>query len=375
MLLKFLLKIVKKSFLFSFYFPIQNLCKILSWSLNKSCRELNSKQLSFWAIFRKGHFIAQNDIWNLIFEKFIGNEIGKCFSCLMGRRLTFSPVAEAGSAPHARARVRSLAHTLPRPRLLSRGPAHASSSFPHARDACSDRAQTTNTVWRPHAGAVHRVDNGGLARPTSRRHTRASASTPLPTRSLSLSRSLWRTRTRRGARPRSPPLATTSATPFRRRRTTSAWLSARHAPPPPPLLRTSRHAVLLATVRLNWAFPRTPPWPEPSSSRSAADTLAHSLSPCIAVPCSPFPHGPRACSISPRHGRHWPLAAGGRRAAAMPRAPAWPWPFCSPPSVSLGRKRPWAESPEPGRLTLPRSVCWGQKRPWASRFCGPAQWQ
>jgi hypothetical protein len=104
----------------------------------------------------------------------------------MGRRLTFSPVAEAGSAPHARARVRSLAHTLPRPRLLSRGPAHASSSFPHARDACSDRAQTTNAVWRPHAGAVHRVDNGGLARPTSRRHTRASASTPLPTRSLSL---------------------------------------------------------------------------------------------------------------------------------------------------------------------------------------------
>jgi hypothetical protein len=32
----------KKFSLFSFYFPIQNLCKIFSWSLKQSCRELNS---------------------------------------------------------------------------------------------------------------------------------------------------------------------------------------------------------------------------------------------------------------------------------------------------------------------------------------------
>jgi hypothetical protein len=43
----------QKSSLFSFYFPIQNLCGILSWSLDKSCRELNSKQLSFLGHFQK----------------------------------------------------------------------------------------------------------------------------------------------------------------------------------------------------------------------------------------------------------------------------------------------------------------------------------
>jgi hypothetical protein len=34
----------------------------LSWSLNKSCRELNSKQLLFLGHFQKSHFIAQNSI-------------------------------------------------------------------------------------------------------------------------------------------------------------------------------------------------------------------------------------------------------------------------------------------------------------------------
>jgi hypothetical protein len=42
--------------LFSFYFPIQNLLGILSWSLHKSCRELNSKQLSFLGHFQKMPF-------------------------------------------------------------------------------------------------------------------------------------------------------------------------------------------------------------------------------------------------------------------------------------------------------------------------------
>jgi hypothetical protein len=46
----------KKSSLFSFYFPIQNLCKIFSWSLKQSCRGLNSKQLLFLGHFQKKSF-------------------------------------------------------------------------------------------------------------------------------------------------------------------------------------------------------------------------------------------------------------------------------------------------------------------------------
>jgi hypothetical protein len=37
----------QKPFIFSFYIPIQNLCRIFSWSLKQSCRGLNSKQLLF----------------------------------------------------------------------------------------------------------------------------------------------------------------------------------------------------------------------------------------------------------------------------------------------------------------------------------------
>ena len=46
----------KKSFLFSFYFPIQNLCKIFSWSLKQSCRGLKSKQLLFLGHIQKMSF-------------------------------------------------------------------------------------------------------------------------------------------------------------------------------------------------------------------------------------------------------------------------------------------------------------------------------
>jgi hypothetical protein len=62
MLLKFILEKGQKSSLFSFYFPIQNLCRIFGWSLKQSCRGLNSKQLFFWAIFKRSHFLAQNGI-------------------------------------------------------------------------------------------------------------------------------------------------------------------------------------------------------------------------------------------------------------------------------------------------------------------------
>jgi hypothetical protein len=60
---------VQKSSLFSFYFPIQNLLEILSWSLNKSCRELNSKQLSFLGHSQKMPFCcSKNDLKQLHFE-------------------------------------------------------------------------------------------------------------------------------------------------------------------------------------------------------------------------------------------------------------------------------------------------------------------
>jgi hypothetical protein len=51
--LKILLENGQKPSLFSFYSPIQNLLGFWSWSLNKSCRELNSKQLSFLGHFQK----------------------------------------------------------------------------------------------------------------------------------------------------------------------------------------------------------------------------------------------------------------------------------------------------------------------------------
>jgi hypothetical protein len=63
MSLNFAFKNVSKNdqntLLFSFYFPIQNLFGILSWSLNKSCRELNSKQLSFLGHFKKAIFLLK----------------------------------------------------------------------------------------------------------------------------------------------------------------------------------------------------------------------------------------------------------------------------------------------------------------------------
>jgi hypothetical protein len=49
----------QKPFIFSFYIPVQNPCRIFSWSIKQSCRGLNSKQVSFWAISRKCHLLAQ----------------------------------------------------------------------------------------------------------------------------------------------------------------------------------------------------------------------------------------------------------------------------------------------------------------------------
>jgi hypothetical protein len=53
LLLKIFLENGQKLSLFSFYSLIQNLWEFWSWPLNKSCRELNSKQLSFLGHFQK----------------------------------------------------------------------------------------------------------------------------------------------------------------------------------------------------------------------------------------------------------------------------------------------------------------------------------
>jgi hypothetical protein len=68
LLLKILLENSQKPSIFSFYSPIQNLLGVLSWSLNKSCRELNSKQLSFLGHFQKKSFSCSNGILKLLLE-------------------------------------------------------------------------------------------------------------------------------------------------------------------------------------------------------------------------------------------------------------------------------------------------------------------
>jgi hypothetical protein len=60
LLLKILLENGQKPSLFSVYSPIQNLLGILGWSLNESCRELNSKQLLFLGHFQKKPFSYSN---------------------------------------------------------------------------------------------------------------------------------------------------------------------------------------------------------------------------------------------------------------------------------------------------------------------------
>jgi hypothetical protein len=203
-----IIEISQKSSLFSFYFPIQNLLEILSWSLNKSCRELNFKQLSFLGHFQKISFSCSKISLKLLhfenLEKELKNKKKKLGFSFVGRRLAFGPLAKAGPDPRARARNRSLARALPRPSSLPRpSPRRTPPLSSPARDARSDRAQMLVAAWRPHAGAASHVDDGDTTRRTSRRHTRVSASTPLLARSLS--HSLWRNRAGGAACRNSPP--------------------------------------------------------------------------------------------------------------------------------------------------------------------------
>jgi hypothetical protein len=65
----------KKPFLFSFLFSVKNLFRILSWSLNKSCRELNSKQLSFLSHFQRMPFTCSKIDLKMLFEIYLKTKI------------------------------------------------------------------------------------------------------------------------------------------------------------------------------------------------------------------------------------------------------------------------------------------------------------
>jgi hypothetical protein len=66
----------QKSSQFSFYFLIQNLLGILSWSFKQSCRGLNSKQLLFLGHFQKMPFCCSKiDLEQLHFEKLEKKEL------------------------------------------------------------------------------------------------------------------------------------------------------------------------------------------------------------------------------------------------------------------------------------------------------------
>jgi hypothetical protein len=191
---------------------------------------------------------------------------------------------------------------------------HASPSLARVTPRPTARRRTTprggrmpasSTAWTPVAPA----------RVAPQHQARASASTPLSIRSLSLP--LENPNGSR-ARPHPPPLTTISAAAFRRRRTASARLPARNALPPPPLLRTSHRAVLLATVRFNREFPARTTMAGSPSSCSACRPPHFSSLPMSRFPCLPFPRRPRAHSISSGHGQEWLLTADGRRAATTP---------------------------------------------------------
>jgi hypothetical protein len=109
---------VKKPFIFSFYIPIQNLCKIFSWSLKQSCRELNSKQLLFLGHFQKISFTCSKIDLKLLFENYLKIEIEKTF---------FSPSQAAASHSACFAKPA-------RPNYV---PARAAPSFSRARTRTS----------------------------------------------------------------------------------------------------------------------------------------------------------------------------------------------------------------------------------------------
>jgi hypothetical protein len=118
----------QKPFKFSFYIPIQNLCRNLSWSLNKSCRELNSKQFSFLGHFQKMSFSCSKIGLKLLFEVYLKLEIEIFIFHLTGSRASFPAHRPKPTRP---------------PRLLP---------LPHT-SAASRPWQEQRAPWPPCAGA------------------------------------------------------------------------------------------------------------------------------------------------------------------------------------------------------------------------------
>jgi hypothetical protein len=122
----------QKSSLFSFYFPIQNLLGILSCPLNKSCRELNSKQLSFLGHFQKMPFCCSKiDLKKPHFENLEKELKNK-------KKSFFSPPEWAGTSLSARRRKPARPSSRSRPR--SRARPLSSGSGARRSPACTPRA-------------------------------------------------------------------------------------------------------------------------------------------------------------------------------------------------------------------------------------------
>jgi hypothetical protein len=88
----------QKLFIFSFYIPVQNGYRNLSWSINKSCRELNSKQLLFLGHFQKMSFTCSKIDLKLLFEIYLKNKKKRSSFSYSGRRLPSWPARETGPA-------------------------------------------------------------------------------------------------------------------------------------------------------------------------------------------------------------------------------------------------------------------------------------
>jgi hypothetical protein len=129
----------QKPFIFSFCIPVQNLCRIFSWSLKQSCGGLNSKQLSFLGHFQKMPFSYSKFGLKLLFEIYLKIEIEKnIIFTLPGCRLPSRP--------------KPICWPRPTPRSSSRSPARG-------------RARLPRLPGR-HAATVHRR-RGAVPAPTS----------------------------------------------------------------------------------------------------------------------------------------------------------------------------------------------------------------
>jgi hypothetical protein len=163
LLLKILLENSKKSSLFSFYSPIQNLLGVWSWSLNKSCRELNSKQLLFLGHFQKKSSSCSKWDFKTVNWNYLKIKLKKPFLTVAGAAsLSARWPKRPGFLPCARPQQR-------------RGPAHARAAFSLSRSRAplSRPRQAAPAVWQAYAGDAGRVVPDGPRSPSPAPSVRA----------------------------------------------------------------------------------------------------------------------------------------------------------------------------------------------------------